>query len=261
MDPAENKNPDPPRDIHTAIIEVMKNVGYVQKQRSGDLKYTFAGERALIAAVRPFMVEFGIYMAVVEYRDIVRGDYTTRNGAVMNSTSVSGVVRFTHAPSGTFIDVASVGEGSDSGDKSANKAATGLYKYAIRQTFMIETGDDPDDFPSDKQSKPDRKPAAGAETTPPPTQAENSAGGQPTTPPPASAADEKKPAGNGKKPAADPNGKPTPEMIARFNEIITAARAAGITVNVDPEKMTVAALTTAADSIKKQTAARTSAKK
>ena len=32
----------------------------------------------------------------------------------------------------------------DVGDKSANKAATGLLKYALRQTFLIETGDDPD---------------------------------------------------------------------------------------------------------------------
>ena len=135
-------------NIHQAINAVMNEVGYVKKQRSTGVNYSFAGEAALIAALRPAMVENGIYMHVLEVKDIRRENTTTKSGTAMINTLISAVIRFTHAPSGTYIDCAATGEGFDSGDKSANKAMTGSYKYAMRQTFCIETGDDPDKFPS-----------------------------------------------------------------------------------------------------------------
>lgn len=138
------------KNIHEAIVAVMKEVGYVQKQKAAELRYTFAGEAALIAALRPPMVEHGIYMAVIEIKDIQTLQYTTKSGTSMFKVSLVAVIRFTHAPSGTFTDVMATGEGADSGDKSFNKALTGAYKYALRETFCIETGDDPDKYPSEE---------------------------------------------------------------------------------------------------------------
>ena len=158
--------PSPARDIHTAILAVMGEVGYVTKSRTPNLTYSFAGEAALIAALRPAMVDHGIYMMVLQVAEIRRETYTTRSGTPMLNTFVNAVIRFTHAPSGTWIDVMATGEGSDTGDKSANKAMTGAYKYALRQTFCIETGDDPDKYPSDEragyQPQPARAPAPAA---------------------------------------------------------------------------------------------------
>jgi hypothetical protein len=139
------------KNIHEAILAVMKEVGYVQKKRSAGLNYSYAGEAALIEAIRPSMVEHGIYMHVKEIVKVNRENYMTAKGTAMANTLVQGVVRFTHV-SGDFIDVQALGEGADAGDKSANKASTGLYKYAIRQTFCIETGDDPDDFASEARA-------------------------------------------------------------------------------------------------------------
>lgn len=141
--------------IHAAINAVMKEVGYVQKVKSDQLRYSYAGEAALIQACRPSMVEHGIYMSVSKIHNITREQYSTKNGTAMTNTVIHGTVRFTHV-SGEFIEVDSVGEGSDSGDKSANKAMTGMYKYALRQTLNIETGDDPDKFSSDEQERPDK---------------------------------------------------------------------------------------------------------
>jgi len=145
----------PAKDIHAAIAEVYGKVGYVQKSRSkeGGVPYSFAGEKALIEAIRPAMVEAGIYMHVLECDLPFRETYTTKNGTIMNRTAVGMTVRFTHAASGTFIDVQSIGEGSDAGDKSHAKALTIGFKYALRQTFCIETGDDPDDGASQKQER------------------------------------------------------------------------------------------------------------
>jgi len=149
------------KNIHEAINAVMEEVGYVKKQKSQDVKYTFAGEAALIAALRPAMVEHGIYMHVSKIENVSREHLTTKSGTQMVNTLTTGTVRFTHSLSGTFIDSWATGEGFDSGDKSANKAMTGLYKYAMRQTFCIETGDDPDTFSAErKATKPSDKRAA-----------------------------------------------------------------------------------------------------
>ena len=130
-------------NIHQAIVATMADVGYVQKESSRGLNYSFASEAALIQALRPVMVEHGIFCYVLSYTP-EREKYETTKGTAMTATVASGVVRFVHAPTETFIDVMALGEGADAGDKSANKAMTGLLKYALRQTFLIETGDDPD---------------------------------------------------------------------------------------------------------------------
>ena len=156
-------------NIHQAITAVMNEVGYVKKSRSAGVNYSFAGEAALIAAIRPAMVENGIYMHVLKIDNVTRENITTAKGAQMINTMITATIRFTHAPSGTFIDSASTGEGFDSGDKSANKAMTGLYKYAMRQTFCIETGDDPDKYPSEERKvetkQTEQKPDATIERT------------------------------------------------------------------------------------------------
>ena len=145
------------KNIYEAIHAVMQEVGYVQKERKPGLNYTYAGEAALIAALRPVMVEHGIIMYVKNVARKDSGSYTTAKGSVMISTSLNLVVVFHHVGSGTEIKVEAAGEGADTGDKSSNKAMTGAYKYALRQTFLIETGDDPDQFSSDEQARSAKK--------------------------------------------------------------------------------------------------------
>jgi len=140
-------------NIGTAIIKIMENVGYVQKQRGEKLNYTYAGESALIAAIRPQMVINGVFVSVDNIESVTRETYETRNGSSMNDVIITGSMRFTHAPSKTSIVVWSCGEGSDVGDKAIGKAMTGMYKYALRQTFCIETGDDPDKDPSEEMER------------------------------------------------------------------------------------------------------------
>jgi hypothetical protein len=135
----------PAKNIYEAINRVMCRVGYVQKESSPNLKYKFASESALIAALRPCMVEEGIVMLPVGYDNVVVEYYTTGDrGTRMTNTTVTGHFRFIHAPSGTSVDVFTRGEGADSGDKSNNKAMTDAFKYCLRQSFIIETGEDPD---------------------------------------------------------------------------------------------------------------------
>jgi len=148
-----------PKNIDEAILAIMKEVGYVQKQKGRDLNYTYAGEAALIAAIRPVMVESGVTVDVVGITNIQYSSYTTKSGTVMHSTNLVAAVRFTHAPSQTSKTVQAPGCAADAGDKADYKAATGAYKYALRQTLCIETGDDPDQFKSESEATLDEKKA------------------------------------------------------------------------------------------------------
>ena len=139
------------KDIYQALNEVMKDVGYVQKERSTGINYSYAGEVALIKAIRPHFVKHGIVIHPFAVKEVHGDAYKTKGGVNMNRATVVITYRIAHAPSGSFIDVTVTGEGADIGDKTFNKALTGAYKYALRQTLMIETGDDPDKFPSESQ--------------------------------------------------------------------------------------------------------------
>jgi hypothetical protein len=148
--------------IQKAIWAIMCEISYVQKQKSPNLNYSFAGEAALIRALRPYMEKYGVIMSVIEQKDLSFEAYQSRSGVPMNRTRLLSTVRFYHAPSATFIDVSAPGEGADMGDKSGNKANTCAYKYALCQTFVIETGDDPDEDASERSQRanqPERKTA------------------------------------------------------------------------------------------------------
>ena len=139
------------KNIHEALHAIYKEVGYVQKTKSASLNYSFAGESEFIKEVRPSMIENGVTISVAKMDSIVQETYITKSGTSMVRSVIHGVVRFTHV-SGTWIDTEAYGEASDTGDKSVNKAMTDLYKYALRQTFMIETGDDPDKSAPEERS-------------------------------------------------------------------------------------------------------------
>jgi hypothetical protein len=160
----ENKKMSEAKNIHEAINAIMQEVGYVKKQRSAGLNYSYAGEAALIEALRPAMVDNGVYCYVKEITDIQRSEYATKSGTAMVNISLTAKIEFVHAPSGSSIIVTARGEGSDSGDKASNKASTGAYKYALRQTFCIETGDDPDKFASEPKTQPERTQAQPTKT-------------------------------------------------------------------------------------------------
>lgn len=145
-----------------AINTVMQEVGYVEKTRSAKLPYSFASEAGLIHALRPEMVKAGLVMWVSKVETDVDERYTTKNNAVMSRAKVTATLRIAHVTSGEWIEIASQGEGADSGDKATPKALTGFFKYALRQTFLIETGDDPDFANSEEQERATGKPEKAA---------------------------------------------------------------------------------------------------
>ena len=142
-------------NIGTAILRVYKDVGYVQKTGNNTFhKYRYASEADLIAALRPAMVDAGIVFYPSSIDDIRTSEATNAKGDTNYHFTAKYTFCLHHAESNTQTFVSSIGEGMDkNGDKAAYKAATGAAKYALRQAFMIETGDDPDHEEEKKPAK------------------------------------------------------------------------------------------------------------
>lgn len=139
------------KNIGEAFILIMESVGYVQKTGHNKAQnYKYAGEAELIKVLRPQLIKHNVICIPSEAKSrtetIVVGDKKTFR-TVIDYTFV-----YTHVPSNTNFQVQVIGEGVDTGDKAAYKAATGALKYALRQPFLIETGDEPEahDLPEEK---------------------------------------------------------------------------------------------------------------
>jgi hypothetical protein len=158
---ANGKAPAEPRNIGEAKLAVMRRVPYLLKRKPDSkdrgINYTYAAEADLIAHLRPVMLEYGIDVRPSTVHVELQEQYQTTRGASMNRVRIKQVFIFRHVPSGTEDPCEMLGEGADVGDKACGKAHTAALKYALRQYFCIETGDDPDRVSSEEQQ---RKPRA-----------------------------------------------------------------------------------------------------
>lgn len=147
--------PGPAKSLAEAMNRVMQHVGYIQKKGTVTVGqgYKFAGEAQFIEAIRPELVEQAIVVCPVNMEVLASEVFPNSSGKPQNRIVLRVTFRFTHAPTGQTLDVVTCGEGIDNGDKATNKAMTGAMKYALRQAFVIETGNDPDDTPSHTQER------------------------------------------------------------------------------------------------------------
>lgn len=140
------------------MLQVMQEVGYVQKDGKNEFHgYKYASEANAIAALRPALVKVGLVMipsVVNQERDEHGNTHVTVQYRIMDET-------------GACIEFYCAGSGNDRarsgaiGDKGIYKALTGASKYALLKTFLLETGDDPEetteadrDEPKTKSTKP-----------------------------------------------------------------------------------------------------------
>lgn len=133
------------------LAEVMGEVGYIAKGGTNSAqgyKYVMASQVA--DTIREKLAARGIV--------IVPGDIVL----LSEEKSPSGkqtVLTFKYSwhlidgDSGQQITICSLGAGADSGDKHVYKATTGALKYALLTTFLIPTGDDPENDASEVIAK------------------------------------------------------------------------------------------------------------
>lgn len=137
-----------PELIYQKIFNVMSNIERMPKD--GDVafkttKYKYLSAEKIVENIRKEMIKQKLIIYPCNcYTDNTAG----------SEKDITITYKITAIEDGSFIDVQVTGGGHDSTDKKSYKAMTGAYKYALRQTFMIETGkDDPDRTPSGKGRK------------------------------------------------------------------------------------------------------------
>jgi len=130
-------------EIAKAICTVMSVVKNVEKTGRNDFhKYDYASEADLLRAVQPAMASAGLALFPLSVDLREEGRTSARGKAEIRSTVVT-TYRLVHT-SGESLDVMALGSGIDGEDKGVLKAQTAALKYALRQLFLIPTGDDPD---------------------------------------------------------------------------------------------------------------------
>ena len=146
-------------NVYEAMLAVMKEVGYVKRdgQMTYGEKYTYPSEQAFIQALRPAMIEHGLVIVPSTIDNCFTDTYETKRGGEMNLVTITRNYYIIHAASGTSVSVGAGGQGADNGDKAMGKAQTNSLKYVLRNSFLIETGDDPDDTSSATQERKGKK--------------------------------------------------------------------------------------------------------
>jgi len=141
--------------IYTLIPKVMSEIEAVGK----DLKniaqnYKFRGIDQIANELKPRLASNGIFFTP----EVLTHEITkrpTKGGGELICTFLT--VKFTfYASDGSNVTCITVGEGADSGDKSANKAMSAAWKYAMIQVFCIPTSD-PKDSEFDSPDQPNVK--------------------------------------------------------------------------------------------------------
>jgi hypothetical protein len=126
------------RSIHQRMIAVLDELPAIGKdQRNEQQKFMYRGHDDVMNALNPLLAKHGIYF-VPRVLERVPGERTTQRGTTMYEVNL--LVEFTfYGAQGDSVTASAWGEGTDSGDKSTNKAMTMALKNVVAQAFALAT--------------------------------------------------------------------------------------------------------------------------
>lgn len=181
--PAPQTLPAQGRPLARKLAQVLLNIHRVPKNGRNEFhKYDYVYESDLVDHIRNKLAEQGIAIFPSVTAHTVEEIKDARNRTAY-LTTVTLEVSLIDGESGDMVTTTWVGQGLDNGDKGYYKAYTGAIKYFLLKTFLISTGDDPenDDAPHELGSAAapaPKKPAARRATEVAEAQAEPAAPAQ-----------------------------------------------------------------------------------
>ena len=131
--------------IYEAISKVMAEIGAVGKNsKNSSQGFMYRGIDAVMNAINPALVKHKVFVAP-EVLEQTREERVNSKGTVLIYSICKIKFRF-YTVDGSHVEVVTIGEGMDSGDKATNKAMSIAFKYACFQLFCIPTEEmaDPD---------------------------------------------------------------------------------------------------------------------
>ncbi len=131
-------------NLFQKLLSARQEVGYLQKDGKvefGSTKYKAITDEKVMTTVRPILDKYGIVLSIENIQ-------MSRTGTLTEAVITW---RFTNAEDPQdFLLVQSAGQGADTQDKGAGKAMTYSRKYALLNTLLIPTGEDPDKISSEE---------------------------------------------------------------------------------------------------------------
>jgi len=125
--------------IIPTLVSVMAEVGAITKDKKNTHQgYSFRGIDDVYNAIQPALIKHGV-IVMPSVKTVQREERTTKSGGALIYTTITCDFIFHCAEDGSSLTATTVGEAMDSGDKSANKAMSAAYKYAMFQALAIPT--------------------------------------------------------------------------------------------------------------------------
>jgi hypothetical protein len=147
--------------IYSRIAACIAEIGAVGKDhRNQQQGYSFRAIDDFYNALQPVLARNRVFITptILEHK---REERTTKSGGILMTTLAH--VRFrVWTEDGSFIEADALGEGSDSGDKSANKSASQALKYLFMQVFCVRVSGESGDTENESPAYAAPKPAQGA---------------------------------------------------------------------------------------------------
>jgi hypothetical protein len=139
--------------IAAKILEVMKSVGYLQKDKENkEQKYAYLSTEHALEKINEALLEQKL-ISKTEYEIAESKEKPTAKGAIWQLVTVSCQLTIIDTESDEILVNTAFGSGTDPGDKAVAKAQTMARKYAWLAALNIPVGNDPEDDPTtDTQS-------------------------------------------------------------------------------------------------------------
>ena len=163
------------KSILAKLHTIMGEVDYIQKDKTNSFhRYNYASEQAIKERLHTELVKNGV-LFTLSADGFTNTPVKTAKGNDEMLVTIQLSYAFLDVESGEKLEGKFIGSGQDSGDKGAYKAITGAIKYILTSTFLIPTGDDPEnDDTSPKPHSAAKKPTGqnlaphDLDNTPPP---------------------------------------------------------------------------------------------
>jgi len=131
--------------LRQKLAVVRRRIAYVQKRGHNERQnYSYVTAADIAGAVGDILSELGV-IVVPRLESISHEPSRTGRAEVEHVARVVMAYTFMDVDTAEEITVKVAGEGLDAGDKAPYKAMTGALKYALLQSFLLATGDDPEE--------------------------------------------------------------------------------------------------------------------
>jgi hypothetical protein len=140
-------------NLRQKLAEVRRRIGYVQKRGHNErFNYSYVTAADIAGSIGDILAELGV--VVIPRLEDISYESAVGRGEAIRMARVVMAYTFADVDSGEEVIAKVAGQGLDPGDKAPYKAMTGALKYALLQSFLLATGDDPEDERVDARFTP-----------------------------------------------------------------------------------------------------------